>query len=273
MDPIQFGKQIGALVRDQVAKAIGSVADRLSELEQRFADLPTPKDGTSVTVEDVRPMVEELVAGAVSGLPAAKDGEDGTSVKAEDVLPALQQQLRTAIAEIPAPKDGKGVTVEEVIAAVLPALKAMLESMQSTWALDFERRAQETFQRAAERLPAPQKGKDGIDGFSLDDFGAELAADGRTVVLSFVHGDRVVRKELVLPVVLDRGVFKEGEMYSQGDAVTFGGSLWIARKMEPDGKPGLSDDWRLAVKKGRDGKHGDPGKDFRPPAPVKVGGQ
>lgn len=41
--------------------------------------------------------------------------------------------------------------------------------------------------------------------------------------------------------------------------MTFGGSLWLAKKESPEGKPGQSDDWQLAVKKGRDGKDGKDG--------------
>lgn len=72
-----------------------------------------------------------------------------------------------------------------------------------------------------------------------------------------------VRREAVLPVVLDKGVYREGNNYEQGDATTFGGSLWIAQKDAPVGKPGEpgSDGWRLAVKRGRDGRDGRDGID------------
>jgi len=62
-----------------------------------------------------------------------------------------------------------------------------------------------------------------------------------------------VTRQLTIPAVLDRGVFREGSEYAKGDGVTFGGSFWIAQKDAPEGKPGTSPDWRLAVKKGRDG--------------------
>lgn len=72
-----------------------------------------------------------------------------------------------------------------------------------------------------------------------------------------------VRREAVLPVVLDKGVYRETEAYEHGDATTFGGSLWIAQKDAPTGKPGEpgSDGWRLAVKRGRDGRDGRDGID------------
>jgi len=57
-------------------------------------------------------------------------------------------------------------------------------------------------------------------------------------------------------VVLDAGIWKEGA-YGVGDGVTSGGSFWIAQT-ETTAKPGKSDDWRLAVKRGTDGR------DWRP---------
>jgi collagen type III alpha len=54
--------------------------------------------------------------------------------------------------------------------------------------------------------------------------------------------------------VIDRGVYKAGETYEPGDAVTWGGSLWIAQK-QTDAKPDTPESgFRLAVKRGRDGK-------------------
>lgn len=55
-----------------------------------------------------------------------------------------------------------------------------------------------------------------------------------------------------LPVIIDRGVYDSDKGYERGDAVSSGGSLWIAQKDSPDHKPGDGDGWRLAVKRGRD---------------------
>jgi hypothetical protein len=75
---------------------------------------------------------------------------------------------------------------------------------------------------------------------------------GRTLQVSLagtVH-------EIKTALVLDAGVWTE-RAYVQGDAVSHGGSLFIAQ-VETSAKPGKSDDWRLAVKRGADGR------DFRP---------
>jgi collagen type III alpha len=94
----------------------------------------------------------------------------------------------------------------------------------------------------------------------VDELNFTLGDDMRTlsVVYSLTGGSRIEQKHTV-PTVIDRGVFRDGEKYGKGDGVTWGGSFFIAKKDEPTGKPGESDDWRLAVKRGRDGK------DVKPP--------
>ena len=105
-------------------------------------------------------------------------------------------------------------------------------------------------------------GKDGAagqDGFALDHFDAQMAGDGRTLILTLQCGERVERRELKLPTMIYRGVFREGDPYSHGDAVTWAGSLWHCNA-ETVTKPGDGvSSWTLAVKKGRDGKDGAPG--------------
>ncbi|UHD44918.1 hypothetical protein LUX29_18110 [Aureimonas altamirensis] len=96
-------------------------------------------------------------------------------------------------------------------------------------------------------------GKDGRDGFSLEAFDASLADDGRTVLLSFEQDDVKFIAEMAIPTIIDRGVYKAGQEYAQGDAVTWAGSLWIAQAKTSE-KPDSGQGWRLAVKRGRDGK-------------------
>lgn len=96
-------------------------------------------------------------------------------------------------------------------------------------------------------------GKDGADGLGFEDL--EFACDeaGRAVAI-FARGE--VSKSITLPGMIDRGPWRVSETYQKGDAVSYGGSLWIAQaetKDRPDGGAG----WRLAVKKGRDGKDAD----------------
>jgi len=165
--------------------------------------------------------------------------------------------------------DGKSVTVEEV--------RQMFEGEFPKWALDFERRAQDVLQKAIDRIPAPKdgingkdgidgingkdgapgqdgiSGKDGVDGLGFDN--VEVVADGeRRIIVRFASGSKVKEFPLNFPVLIDRGVYKPEGIYEKGDGVTYGGSFWISQKDRPESRPGAGPDWRLAVKRGRDGK-------------------
>ena len=245
---------------------------------EAVAEIPRPQDGKSVTVDELRPVIKELV----DQIPRPKDGIDGTSVTADEIG-AIQAKAtevaRQAIAELPRPKDGidgKSVTPEEILPTVkewfdsLPKPRDGIDGKSVTieevaplfgqafdkWALDFERRAQDIHTRLLSSFDKPKDGrdgKDGADGLGFDDI--DITHDGeRGFKIAVVRGER--RKEFTfhLPVVIERGVYKSGQDYTRGDAVTFDGSYWIAQKDTPTGKPGQSPDWRLAVKKGRDGK-------------------
>jgi hypothetical protein len=95
------------------------------------------------------------------------------------------------------------------------------------------------------------EGKNGVDGVGFDDM--EATYDGeRTITLRFERGETVKSFSFDMPIILDRGVWREGE-YKAGDAVTWAGSLWIAQR-DTEAKPEGGDDWRLAVKRGRDAR-------------------
>jgi hypothetical protein len=111
-----------------------------------------------------------------------------------------------------------------------------------------------------------EPGKPGRDGFNLEDFDATVMDDGRTVLLSFTGKEMDYKVELGFPVMLYRGVYKEGS-YERGDTVTWAGSLWHCDAQKTAEKPGDgSKDWTLCAKKGRDGKDGEAkaAKHFQP---------
>ena len=66
---------------------------------------------------------------------------------------------------------------------------------------------------------------------------------GRT--LRWAVGEAV--HEIKTAIVLDAGVWKEGTNYAAGDAVSLGGSLYIAQTAT-SAKPPSGDVWRLAVR-------------------------
>ncbi len=104
-------------------------------------------------------------------------------------------------------------------------------------------------------------GPAGRDGFGFDDM--DVLYDGkRTFTLKWSKGEHVVTKSFRMPVTIDAGVWKEGIEYQAGDSVTFRGHIWVAQKdtsVQPDTSP---TDWRMQMRKprdGRDGKSGDRG--------------
>lgn len=99
-------------------------------------------------------------------------------------------------------------------------------------------------------IDAIPEGKNGVDGVGFDDMAADYDGE-RTITLRFQRGEVTKTFSFDMPIVLDRGVWREGE-YKAGDGVTWGGSFWIAQKTTSS-KPDGGKDWRLAVKRGRDG--------------------
>lgn len=305
IDPVEFGKAMGAIVReataplivrieqlekalaDQVIPSADEVAARIDlpalaksaaelvpapkdadmdALKDHLAELvkaiPAPVDGQSVTVDDVAPLIREEVAKAVADVPPAKDGQ---SVTAEDVRPLLAELVESAVKALPQPEPGKDADMDalrahlgELVKGIqLPAVPtvdevaATFERRFSDLTLSWERQARDTFDKAADRMPVPKDGRDALD---LEAFDMAIGEDGRTVTVKLQAGDALIEKSVKIPAVIDRGVYGAEKAYEQGDGTTYGGCYWIAQKDAPEGVPGASADWRLAVKKGRDGK-------------------
>lgn len=97
-----------------------------------------------------------------------------------------------------------------------------------------------------------------IDGIA--DISIEFDGERSFKISTEKSSGKIVTKEFVLPVPIDKGVYREGQTYAKHDGVTYAGSFWIAQR-ETKNKPGNgNDDFRLAVKAGRNAS-----------APVKVG--
>lgn len=219
-------------------------------------------------------MIDRIIAGCRLMIARALEPVDGR-LKSLEARPLAAPVDRDGLArEL---KESLSAELEKGIRSIKPQptpdadqIAKAMEPIFSVWALGFERKADDILQRAIDRMPQPKDGKDGergVDGrdgkdaFDLDSFACELGEDGRTVTLSFRRGDEVLSKSVKLPAMLYKGVFAKGAEYSENDVVTYGGSMFIATKDAPDGAPGSSDDWKLSVKRGRDGKDGRNGID------------
>lgn len=115
-------------------------------------------------------------------------------------------------------------------------------------------------------------GKDGAPGKDGADFSdVEFDYDGeRGLIIRSRNGGEIVKR---LPIPIDRGYWQDGKKAEQGDVMTCNGCVWVAIK-DTSKKPCHEnpDDWRLMVRKGRDGLQGPPGRDYQPPQPVKLNG-
>lgn len=84
---------------------------------------------------------------------------------------------------------------------------------------------------------------------------ASLGADQRTVTIEYCDANGTLRKsDVTFPCVIYRDIYSPDATYTEGDAVTFDGSLWIARSSDITEAPGKSDQWRLAVKRGKNAR-------------------
>lgn len=216
-----FGEELRKAIDDLPVPA--ELPDIPEMVKEAVAALPAPQDGKSVTVEDVRPLIEDAVQKAVSGLPKAKDGEPGKDgVGLAGAILSREGGLVLTLT------DGTTRDLGIVVGkdADMVALRADVERMVAA-------------------IPKP---KDGADGVGFDDLDLVDGEDG--VYLRFARGENV--KQFRLPIVVDRGIYREGR-YQKGDGVTYGGSFFIAQEDTTD-RPENGKGWRLAVKRGRDGK-------------------
>lgn len=250
-----------------IASATKPLSDRIEALEKREVGKGEKGDpGTSVTLDDVRPLIVETLA----EWPKPENGKDADPA-------VIEQMVAEAVAKIPAPQDGKSVTVDDVrplieeAVAAIPVPKDGKDGVGLAGAvIDRSGELVVTLSDGSHHSLGPVVGKDGApgkDGLGFEHMEETLEDGGRVVVRRYRRGEEVQEFRHVTATVIDRGVWKQGP-YQRGDSVSHGGSTWIAQK-DTETKPDTPDsDWRLSAKRGRDGK------DFRPdvprdPQPVK----
>jgi hypothetical protein len=113
--------------------------------------------------------------------------------------------------------------------------------------IEWERRIADMTQKAIDKIEKPRDGK---DGFSPDDL--EISIDGRELTVALIKDGRRIERTVRIDRMEYKGVWKD-QPYFKDDTVTYSGSLWIAMKDNPRGKPSTANsDWKLAVKKGND---------------------
>lgn len=283
-------KSVTESMRSELAQAKQEAADATKRANDLAASLRQPEDGKSVTAEDVLPLLEGLVSKRIAEIPAPKDG---ASVTLDDVRPVIEEAVRREIEALPRPQDGKSVTLDELRPVVVDEVKAAVSAIEIPEprdgedgrdalhleilpAIDLDKSyPRGSYAKHAGGLWRAFEQTHGMRGWEvivegLAEHRIEQIDERTFEAVSVLSSGAEVRKSVSIPVVIDRGVFKADSEYRSGDGVTWGGSYWVATKDEPAGKPGEpgSDGWRLAVKRGRDGKDGRNGIDKT--APVRA---
>ncbi|WP_329894346.1 hypothetical protein [Stenotrophomonas sp. SMYL20] len=285
-DPIDFGTEIGALIREAVAP----VKRELEELRQRAPEKGEP--GRNADPVDVEALADLVVAklldsprlltllDVATADAVSKHFEDNPVQNGRDADPAvIQATVKAAVEALPVPKDGldaEPVTDQQIAAAVAKHLAAHPPQAGA----DGVGLAGAMIDRSGELVITTTKGEaihlgvvvgrdgeDGQHGVSFETASGEYDSE-RGFVITLGSGER--RTELVLPYMVHRGFHRDGLGMKAGESVTHDGALWIAKRANAS-RPCLenTDDWILAARKGRDGKDG---RIVRVPAgPVSLG--
>lgn len=308
LDPVAFGKDMGALIRS----AVKPLEEKIASLEKQLADAqkapgPAGKDGApgeagkdgvdgvgiaSASINADGELELELSDGTRENLGrvVGKDGADGrdgadgvngkdaepAEIDHDDVVKALKADpefMREIVTDYlkdnppPAGKDGrdgvdgrdgkdgeKGADGKDGTGATGAMIDKGGELIITL--------SDGTLQRCG--VVVGKDGENGRDGADLSD--VEFEYDGERGITVKAKGGQVV-KTYQMPVIIDKGYWRDGCAAEAGDTYTHDGSLWIARKATT-ARPSTQakDEWRLAARKGRDGKPGRDGvvKESRP---------
>ncbi len=283
-----LGEEFSTVLADLQRTFEGKMASQAQAFEEKLTSLSAVLQ-KHVTVDEVRPVLEQMVKEAVSHIPVPRDGRDydpdvlqkavndavanipqpadGKSLTPDDVRPMLEQMVKEAVSHIHVPRDGRDYDPDVLQKAVLDAVSALpapqdgrdATALEILPAIDdqksFPRGTYATHQGGLWRAYEKTHGMRGweclVDGVA--DIDVSMTGERLfSVVVRQSSGQRT-EKTFSLPVMLYRGVFRAGETYHPGDTVTWGGSLWHCNSMTED-KPGEahSSAWTLAAKRGRD---------------------
>lgn len=209
-------KALGEEIANLIADSVVPLRDEIKELRQALSEVKSArpergekgadgKDGASVTVDDVSPLIAELVGKAVAEIPAPKDGidgkdgangADGISVSKEDVDEMVDKRVAEYVSQIAVPKDGadgrdaEPIDVKEVVAEILAGdeLKTLVdlhvaESVPAVVAKHFEANPVQHGKdgrdgKDGDRGPEGQRGEKGLDGRDGLDVKDLFRADG-----------------------------------------------------------------------------------------------
>jgi hypothetical protein len=310
-----LGDAIIASVRGYVATAVAAVAERLDTVDERIKAIPagprgeagtpgergekgdpgaTGSDGRSIGVEELQPIVRELVGAAVAALPVARDGQDGVAgqqgpqgdagAPGQDGAPGEpgRDGVDGMAGDPGAPgeqgppgetgrdgKDGRDgregkdgspgrdALEIDILPAIDPA-KCYPRGTFAQWQGGIIRAIRHT-------EPLPEDGSPVAAGWASIVRGVaaielrQVHERGFGLDVRFSDGS-IAQNSFSMPTMVYRGVFREGT-FERGDVVTWDGSLWHCEAPTTERpSPTNAAVWKLCAKRGRDGRNGERGE-------------
>lgn len=234
---------ISALASEVAAIIPAPEAPQLPDINALVAEavaaLPAPQPGKSVTTEDVKPLLEQMVKAALAELPAPEAPQ----------LPDVDALVAEAVAALQIPEPTKGEDGRDALQLeVMPFIDEEKSYPRGSYATHSG-----GLWRAYEKTHGMRGWECLVDGV----LGIDVSStDERNFTVTVTRASGAAEsKAFSIPAMIYRGVFKSGEAYQAGDTVTWGGSMWHCDQDSTD-KPGEngSKGWTLATKRGRDGR-------------------
>lgn len=234
----------------------GRIADRLGQV----------RDGQSVTLDDVRPVIDAAVSDAVRAIPAPRDGDPGKDadpalVRAlvseavaavelpkpdmEAIEASLSAMVSQAVAALPAPPEGprgKDADPDVIRSMVAEAMRGIeLPAPVEPDMASIQARIEGLVAEAVKAIPVPRDGEPGKDA---DPALVRALVDEAVAALPPAKEGPPGRLPIVEPWV--------ERVYYQGEVVTFAGSTYQARS--DTGRAPPHADWTVIAAAGADGR-------------------
>jgi hypothetical protein len=249
-----INEAINSKVKSLKDDLIGSIAN-----EQRRHLIQLSKTAVKSEIMDLGASLHSVIEEQVKNIPIPKDGEAGKNATSEQIAEAVTAWM---VANFVQPKDGidgnhgqdgsNGKDAADI--DIIPAIDENKSYPKGTWASykgglikslrDTHPMGQKSLLEAGWDIVV--QGIQAIEVHPLD--------DNEFAIKSVLTGGQDHITKMAIPAMVYKGVWKESNgAYKKGHTVTQSGSLWVCLKAT-DTKPGSSDDWQLAAKRGTDGK-------------------
>ncbi|MCO5071135.1 MAG: hypothetical protein M9944_08015 [Rhizobiaceae bacterium] len=265
----RIDQQMERLVPLHLDKAMADVGGHItSEVDRVLSGWEKPKDGESVEIADLEPLILEAVEAAVARIPKPKDGE---SVEIADLEPTILEAVEAAVARIPKPKD---VDMDAVKASITSEVDRVLSGWEkpkdgeSVEIADLEPTILEAVEAAVARIPRPKDvDMDVVRETIASEVDRVLASwekpkDGESVeiadleptILEAVEAAvaRIPKPKDGAPGLLPPVKAWTDEVHYAGNVCAHGGSTWQAVKDTAKEPP--HDDWICIARGGADGR-------------------